>query len=205
MFHDSFCKRLLGHKRVVGDVVEAALGPRRGAAWLDALDFETLKREPTEGVTDELRRRVQDMAWSVEVVDAGGARRPLHLLIEHQSTVDHAMVLRFLDYGSLLYQRLYDADRRKGWREGGEFDAVECVVVYNGEREWTAKTSLAGAGGDAGAFDARYAVVDMARLAADDSFRGRALWWVARLENVELAGAPALVGELGAWLAAEGE
>ena len=169
------------------------------------MDFETLKREPTEGVTDELRRRVQDMAWSVEVVDAGGDRRPLHLLVEHQSTVDHAMVLRFLDYGSLLYQRLYDADRRKGWREGGEFDTVECVVVYNGEREWSAATSLAGAGGNAGAFDARYAVVDMARLAADDSFRGRALWWVARLENVDPVRAPALVSELGAWLASEGE
>ena len=205
MFHDSFYKRLLGHKRVVGDVVEAALGPRRGTAWLDALDFETLKREPTEGVTDELRRRVQDMVWSVEVVDAGGDRRPLHLLLEHQSTVDHAMAVRFLDYGSLLYQRLYDDDRRGGWREDEEFDTVECVVVYNGEREWTAKTSLAGAGGDAGAFDSRYAVVDMARLAADDSFRGRALWWVARLENVEPERAPALVSELGAWLAAEGE
>ena len=201
--HDPFYKRLLGHKRVVVDVVEAALAQRRGAAWLESLDFDTLERQPTEGVTDDLRRRVQDMAWSVEAVDAGGDRRRLHLLIEHQSTVDRAMALRFLDYGSLLYQRLYGDDRRGRWRAGT--DAVECVVVYNGEREWTAATSLAGAGGDAGGLDLRYAVVDMSRLAADDSFRGRALWWTARLEGVEPAGAPALVDELGAWLAAEGE
>ena len=203
MKHDPFYKRLLGHKRVVGDLVEAALGRGQGAAWLDALDFETLERQPTEGVTDDLRRRVQDMAWSVDQVGVSGGRRRLHLLLEHQSTVDHAMALRFLDYGSLLYQRLYGDDRR--WREGEEVDAVECVVVYNGEREWTAATSLAGAGGAAGALDASYVVVDMARLAADDSFRGRALWWAARLESVELARLPELVGELGAWLASEGE
>ena len=198
MLHDPFYKRLLGHKRVVKDVVEAALGGRRGAARLESLDFETLKRQPTEGVTDDLRRHLPDMAWSVDGVNAAGHRRRLHLLIEHQSTVGHAMALRFLEYGYLLYQRLY-GDRR--WRAGEEADAVECVVVYNGEREWTAATSLAGAGG----LDLRYAVVDMARLAADDSFRGRALWWAARLESVELARLPELVGELGAWLASEGE
>ena len=113
------------------------------------------------------------MAWSVEVVGAGGERRRLHLLIEHQSTVDHAMALRFLHYGSLLYQRLYGDDRHGRWRGGEEVDAAECVVVYNGEREWTAATSLAGAGG----LDVRYAVVDMAHLAADDSFRGAQRTW----------------------------
>ncbi len=200
MIHDPFYKRLLGHKRVVKDVVDAALAPRRGAAWLESLDFESLKRQPTEGVTDELRLRLPDMAWSVDTVSAGRHRRRLHLLIEHQSTVDRAMALRFLKYGYLLYQRLY-GDERGRWRAGEEADAVECVVVYNGEREWTAATSLAGAGG----LDLRYAVVDMARLAADDSFRGRALWWAARLESVELARLPELVGELGTWLAAEGE
>ena len=205
MIHDPFYKRLLGHKRVVKDVVEVALGRGRGAAWLESLDLETLKREPTEGVTDDLRLRLPDMAWSVDVVGAGGHRRRLHLLIEHQSTVDHAMALRFLDYGSLLYQRLYGDDRRGRWRAGEQADAVECVVVYNGEREWTAAASLAGGEGEAGALDASYVVVDMARLAADDSFRGRALWWVARLESVELARLPELVGELGAWLASEGE
>ena len=203
MIHDSFYKRLLGHKRIVKDVVDAALGRGRDAAWLESLDFDTLEPRPTEGVTDDLKRRQQDVAWSVDVVNASGDRRRLHLLIEHQSTVDRAMALRFLDYGSLLYQRLYGDDRRGRWRAGA--DAVECVVVYNGEREWTAATSLGGAGGDASALEARYVVVDMARLAADDSFRGRALWWVARLENVEPAGAPALVSDLGAWLAAEGE
>ena len=200
MLHDPFYKRLLGHKRVVKDVVEAALAPRRGAAWLQSLDFETLARQPTEGVTDDLRLRLPDMAWSVDRVGAGGHRRRLHLLIEHQSTVDRAMALRFLEYGYLLYQRLYGDDRGR-WREGEEVDAVECVVVYNGEREWTAATSLA----DAGGLDLRYAVVDMARLAADDSFRGRALWWAARLESVEPARLPELANDLGAWLAAEGE
>ena len=201
IIHDPFYKRLLGHKRVVKDVVEAALGRGRGAAWLRSLDFETLERQPTEGVTDDLRRRVQDMAWSVDQVGGGDGRRRLHLLIEHQSTVDHAMALRFLDYGYLLYQRLYGDDRRDRWHQGEEVDAVECVVVYNGEREWTAATSLAGAGG----LDLRYAVIDMSRLAADDSFRGRALWWVARLENMDPARLPELVSDLGAWLATEGE
>jgi len=68
-------------------------------------------RVPASGRSD-LRRRLQDMVWSVDAVGADGERQRLHLLIEHQSTVDHAMPLRFLDYGGLLYRRLYDDDRR---------------------------------------------------------------------------------------------
>ena len=48
----------------------------------------------------------------------------------------------FLNYTSLLYQRLYH-DRPK-WRKSDTADAVLHVVVYNGDNRWDAPVTLAG-------------------------------------------------------------
>ena len=64
----------------------------------------------------------------------------MHLLIEHQSAVDYSMALRFLNYGSLQYQRRYRDHR---WRKGDTADLVLHVVLYNGSSRWDAPQSLA--------------------------------------------------------------
>ncbi len=46
------------------------------------------------------------------------------------------MPLRFLNYTSLLYQRLY-RDRTR-WSKGETADPVLHVVVYNGDSRWDA-------------------------------------------------------------------
>ena len=71
------------------------------------------------------------MVWSVDRRDGRGGVQTLHVVIEHQSRVDYSMPLRFLNYTSLLYQRLYRD--RTTWSKGDRADPVLHVVVYNGD------------------------------------------------------------------------
>ena len=104
---DPSYKRLLKHKRIVKDLLSGFIAPQRAAGWADALNLATLREGPTEEITDELRRRLGDVVWSIDRRDGHGGVQTLHVVIEHQSSVDYSMPLRFLNYTSLLYQRLY--------------------------------------------------------------------------------------------------
>ena len=131
---DASYKRLLQHQRIVKDLLVGCI-PQRPPGWADTLDFASLRPAPTENVNDELRRRLSDVVWLLDRRTGEGAAQTLNLVIEHQSSIDYAMPVRFLNYTSLLYQRLY-LDRR--WRRGDTINPVLHVVVYNG---WPRKRS----------------------------------------------------------------
>ena len=206
---DPSYKRLLQHKRVVRDLLVGFVAPKRPPGWADVLHFDTLREGPTEGVSDDLRRRIGDVVWAIDRRDERGGVHTLHLVIEHQSSVDHSMPLRLLNYTSLLYQRLYR--ERKRWRKGDTADPVQHVVVYNGARTWDAPMDLADMiGGNAhdgpAQITLRYDLLDLVATARDDLPRSNALSWVAQVEQSIHAGAlPERVRELGEWLAEESE
>ena len=62
----------------------------------------------------------------------------LHVVIEHQSDVDYSMPLRFLNYTSLLYQRLYRDRTRWSKRDTADpvlqvdADAIPCTTATAG-------------------------------------------------------------------------
>ena len=206
---DASYKRLLNHRRIMQDLLIGFIAPRRPAGWADALDFGSLRELPTENITDELRRRLGDVVWSIDRRAGDGRVHTLHVVIEHQSDVDYSMPLRFLNYTSLLYQRLY-RDRTR-WSKGDTADPVLQVVVYNGGSRWDAPVTLAGlvAGLEQDGpaqLALSYEVVDLVALKRDDLPRPNLLTWVAEVEQSVHAGAlPERVRELGEWLAAQGE
>ena len=63
---DPSYKRLLKHKRIVKDLLSGFIAPQRAAGWAGALDFDSLREGPTEEITDELRRRLGDVVWSID-------------------------------------------------------------------------------------------------------------------------------------------
>ena len=206
---DASYKRLLGHERIVKDLLIGFIAPRRPAGWAETLDFDSLSEGPTESINDELRRRHDDVVWSIDRRAACGAVHTLHVLIEHQSSVDYSMPLRFLNYTSLLYQRLYRGRTR--WSREDTADPVLHVVVYNGDARWDAPLTLAGLvkrtehDGPA-QLALSYDVVDLMAVGRDDLPRPNLLTWVAEVEQSVHAGTlPERVRELGEWLAAEGE
>ena len=201
---DPSYKSLLGQERAVRDLV-AIVAARRPDGWVHAFDFGTLRQDPTENVTEERRRRLDDVVWTVRRHGGRGAAHPLHILIEHQFEVDHGMPLRFLDYGSLLHQRLRGNAR---WRRGARVDPSLHIVVYNGDGLWDAPLSLAGmlrqAPGDgAPHLDAAYEVVDLRADLIDHLPWSNAIRRLAELERADARTLPNRVREVGSWLAVE--
>ena len=103
------------------------------------------------------------------------------------------MPLRFLNYTSLLYQRLYRDRDRTGWSSSDTADPGLHVVVYNGDARWDAPLTLAGlverAEHDGPAQLAlSYDVVDLMRVGSDDLPRPNLLTWVAEVEQSVQAG-----------------
>ena len=183
---DPSYKRLLKHKRIVKDLLIGFIAPQRAPGWAAALDFDTLREGPTEEITDELRRRLGDVVWSIDRRDGRGGVHTLHVVIEHQSSVDYSMPLRFLNYTSLLYQRLY-RDRTR-WSKGETADPVLHVVVYNGDSRWDGPLTLAELverteqDGPA-QLALSYEVLDLMAAERDDLPRPNLLTWVAEVEQ----------------------
>ena len=75
---DASYKRLLGHERIVKDLLIGFIAPRRPAGWAETLDFDSLSEGPTESINDELRRRHDDVVWSIDrrAAPAGAGRTP---------------------------------------------------------------------------------------------------------------------------------
>ena len=117
------------------------------------------------------------------------------------------MPLRFLNYTSLHYQRLY-RDRTR-WSKGETADPVLHVVVYNGDSRWDGPLTLAELverteqDGPA-QLALSYEVLDLMAAERDDLPRPNLLTWVAEVEqSVQARALPERVQELGEWLAAE--
>ena len=121
-------KRLFSFPRMVEDLLCGFLPGQ----WLDELDFSTLKKLPTEYVSDELLKRHGDCVWRLR---RRGEWLYLLVLLEFQSTDEPRMALRILTYTSLLYQELV---RNDALDAGGRLPAVLPVVLYNGEARWRA-------------------------------------------------------------------
>ncbi len=206
--NDASYKRLLTHRRIVEDLLVGFIAPRRPAGWADALDFESLREGPTENVGDDLSRSFDDVVWSIDRRAADGSVETVHVLIEHQSSVDYAMPLRFLNYTNLLYRRRYRDHR---WRKGDTVEPVLRVVLYNGDARWDAARSLTELTPRC-EYDGppelalSYEVVDLVGMEADDLPRPNLIAWMAEVERSRRAGVLAeRVRELGQWLAAEDE
>ena len=88
---DASYKRLLNHRRIMQDLLIGFIAPRRPAGWADALDFGSLRELPTENITDELRRRLGDVVWSIDRRAGDGRVHTLHVVIEHQAEVEQSV------------------------------------------------------------------------------------------------------------------
>ncbi len=129
--HDASYKNFFTHPRTVADTLRAAAGD-----IARHLDFATLERMPASFVTEHLGQRHADMLWRIGTTDGGWVY--ILILLEFQSTVDRRMALRMMDYTATIWMRLGRADLGPG----GEYPFVLPVVIYNGERRWTAATDI---------------------------------------------------------------
>ena len=158
-------KRLFSFPRMVEDLLRGFLP----GDWLDELDFSTLRKLPTEYVSDGLLKRHGDCVWRLH--RRRGEWLYLLVLLEFQSTDEPRMALRILTYTSLLYQELV---RNDALDAGGRLPAVLPVVLYNGDARWRAAVEvgelIAPVGPELAPYQPsqRYVVVDERHVGAED-------------------------------------
>ena len=131
--HDTLYHRLFSDPRMVAELLrEFVAGP-----WLDDLDLARMERLNAKFHTETTERRDGDMIWRIPRHEGGDTY--LVLLLEFQSTSDHWMALRALVYAGLLWQHLVKEQRLPA---DGRLPTILPVVLYNGDRRWTAPVAL---------------------------------------------------------------
>ena len=126
--HDHSYKLLFSHGQMVEDLLRGFVHE----AWVGEVDFATLDRVGGSYVSDDLREREDDVIWRVRLREQW---LYVYLLIEFQSRPDPFMALRMLVYVGLLYQELV---KGKQLTANHKLPPVFPLVLYNGERPWTA-------------------------------------------------------------------
>lgn len=131
--HDNSYKLLFSDPAMVRDLITGFVREE----WVKQLDLNSLEKVSGSYITDELRDREDDVIWRVRW---GEGWLYVYILLEFQSTVDRYMAVRVMAYEALLYQ---DLIRQKALTSSGKLPPVLPIVLYNGEKRWTAAQNVA--------------------------------------------------------------
>ncbi len=130
--HDQAYKLLFSHAQMVRDLLEGFVRED----WIAELDFGSLEKVNSSYVSDDLRKRNDDVVWRVRWAKEWVY---IYLLLEFQSSVERYMAVRMQTYVSLLYQ---DLIRGRQLTKNGRLPPVLPIVLYNGSRRWRAPVNL---------------------------------------------------------------
>ncbi|PPK51799.1 Rpn family recombination-promoting nuclease/putative transposase [Marinobacter persicus] len=134
--HDTGYKELFSHPEFVQQLLEGFTPPEISGL----MDFRTLKNHSGNYITPLFEEKFEDVVWSVEVTWDGATQRVfLYLLLEFQSTVDHAMPIRLMHYVACFYDHLL---KTKQAHPGQGLPPIFPVVLYNGAKPWRAKQDI---------------------------------------------------------------
>lgn len=129
--HDSSYRYLLSSKKLFVELLRSFV--RRG--WVDELEADDVEAVDHTFILPDFRRKEADLVYRVRL---RGREFIFFLLLELQSTVDAAMPYRLLLYQTEIW-RYELRERRPGERGEFKLPAIVPIVLYNGERPWTAK------------------------------------------------------------------
>ena len=187
---DRIAKRLLRHPRMVRDML--AFVP---AEWLADVRLDSLRELSAEYISARGHRRVGDLLM---LADRDDGRRLL-LMVEHQSTPGRRMAARMTNQAGMLYETLSST-----LRIDGRFPALLAVVVYAGADHWNEAVDLMDAveaSAVPGVFGASYRLLDLGRIASDDSGQRNRFHLLARLTWADSVGEAAqLLMDARGWL-----
>jgi hypothetical protein len=143
-------------------------------ALVAGLDFSALQRVNPKFHSGRrsARLREADVIWRVPAREGGD---DLYLLIEFQREIDGWMAVRSQVYQGLLWQQVIDEQKLQA---GTRLPPLLLVVLYNGERRWTAATTtreLIGLAPDSALWNwqpqVRYYLLDLGAFPQDELAR----------------------------------
>ena len=91
MHHDSSYKLIFANPEMMRDLLNGFVNE----PWVADIDFSTLERFPNSYITDDLRRREDDIIWRVNIK---GHTVYVYILLEFQASVDQFMAVRIMGY-----------------------------------------------------------------------------------------------------------
>ncbi len=128
--HDNFLRTVFS----TPDHAASLLGTTMGERFLRNFDLSTLSLVSGTFVDEDLRRHEVDLLFKIQATEK---LVYIYVLVEHQSTPFAMMPVRLFRYVSKIYQAL-DAENRSQ----RHVPEIIPVVLYNGERRWTAPVKL---------------------------------------------------------------
>jgi len=128
--HDALFKTIFSQREHAAGELACVL-PK---ALVERLDFSTLTLLPSSFVDEALGDSHADLVYAVR---AGEHEVLVHLLFEHQSTVDERMPFRLLRYMVRLWETYL-----KEHPEARRLPLILPVVLHHSETGWTAATRL---------------------------------------------------------------
>jgi len=129
---DHSYKLLFSHASMVADLLRGFVHE----AWVNQLDWATLKKVNHSFISDDLREREDDVIWRVRWANEWIY---IYILLEFQSTVDPFMAVRILTYVGLLYQ---DLIKQQQLTAQDKLPPVFPLVLYNGRSRWSAARNI---------------------------------------------------------------
>jgi Putative transposase, YhgA-like/Domain of unknown function (DUF4351) len=102
----------------------------------ELLGYETLRKESGKYITPAMKKREQDVVWSIEL---NRQKIYLYLLFEFQSSIDKGMPVRMMQYVAAVYDHLV---RSKAINLSDGLPPVLPIVIYNGSTRWKQSTEI---------------------------------------------------------------
>ncbi len=138
--HDPVYRRIFNRAQIMEEILRRFVtGP-----WAAHLDFSTLAPVPADFIAKYLKKYEADVIWRVRYGPGNDDWCFVFVLMELQSSVQRFMALRLLGYVLRLCEALLDHGRHLAARRPRRLlPPVLAVVLYNGEKPWTAPLSLA--------------------------------------------------------------
>jgi len=134
--HDKGYKRILKVKENFLEFLQSYV-PLPGVSDLTVDD---LHLESGSFVAQDMEGRETDIIYRVRL---NGINLIFFILLELQSTVDFTMVIRFLQYTSAMYFRMYrNTPKSERERQDFKLPVIVPIVYYNGEEKWTSAMRL---------------------------------------------------------------
>jgi hypothetical protein len=130
--HDTGYEYLFSHADLVRELLDVFAPP----GVTERLDYATLRPETGNFITPAMKKREDDVVWSIELQ---GQRVYLYLLLEFQSAIDKGMPVRMMQYVAALYDHLM---RSKTIDPADGLPPVLPMVIYNGDARWNGCTQI---------------------------------------------------------------
>ena len=132
--HDIAHKEFYSNPENVKDLIQ-------GFVALDCVsefDFSTLERDNDSFIEKEKNERHDDIIWRLKWRNRWVY---VYILIEFQHKIDKAMPVRIMSYVSLLYLNLL-SNKKLNYGKRKKLPVVLPIVLYNGQKYWTAKRNI---------------------------------------------------------------